>query len=312
MTYTLLFATLVFVVVGLAGGETSNLEPLFAGDAVRGAMVGVLAVFATTPFWFAGFDTIPQAMGEVRKGAQLRLIPRVMLLAILTALAFYCLVILTAALSLPRIELLALELPVAGALEAAFNSVFLGKLVLFAGLCGLITTWNTLFFASTRLVFALGRGHMIPRIFARVHPEYGSSFVAVLLVGIIGTIGALFGRNAILPIVNASSACLAFVFLLVVLGVARLRRTRPDHERPYRVPGGFFLPYLAGVFSLGLLAISLYEPYRAAGGEIPVEWMALGTWAVLGAVFWQAAAKMRREVTEEDRHWLILGERESG
>jgi APA family basic amino acid/polyamine antiporter len=313
MTYTLLLATLVFVVVGLAGGQPSNLEPLFVKDASQGVMVGVLAVFATTPFWFAGFDTIPQAMGEVREGAQLRLIPKVMLLAILLAMAFYCLVILTAAVSLPRNELLALELPVAGALEAAFSSVFLGKLVLFAGLCGLITTWNALFFASTRVVFALGRGHMIPHVFAKVHQQHGSPFMAVLFVGLIGTIGAFFGRNAILPIVNASSSCLALVFLLVVLGVARLRHTRPSHKRPYRVPGGVFLPYLAGIFALGLLVISLYEPYRTtrtAGGGIPFEWMALGTWAVLGAVFWQVSVKMRREVMEEDRHWLILGEHE--
>jgi len=236
------------------------------------------------------------------------MVPKVMLLAILMAMGFYCLVILTAAMSLPRGELLALKLPVSGALEAAFNSVVLGKLVLFAGLCGLITTWNALFFASTRLVFALGRGHMIPHIFARVHPKFGSPFVAVLFVGLSGTLGALAGRNAILPIVNASSTCLAFVFLLVVVGVARLRHTRPHHPRPYRVPGGAGLAYIAGAFAFGLLLFSLYQPYRDAKAGLPVEWGTLGTWALLGVLFWLGAAKVRREVTEEDRHWLILGE----
>ena len=80
----------------------------------------------------------------------------------------------TAAMSLPRDELLQLDLPVAASLEAAFDSVLLVKLVLFAGLCGLITTWNALFFASTRLVFAMGRGRMLPETFAKVHPRYGS------------------------------------------------------------------------------------------------------------------------------------------
>ena len=310
MTYTLLLATLVFVVVGLSGGKPSNLEPLLEGNSWRDVLVGILAVFAATPFWFAGFDTIPQAMGEVRERTQLRLVPKVMLLAIFAAMGFYCLVILTAAMSLPRGELLALELPVAGALEAAFNSVFLGKLVLFSGLCGLITTWNALFFASTRLIFALGRGQMIPHIFAKVHPKYGSPFIAVLFVGSVGTVGALFGRNAISPIVNASSSCLALVFLLVVFGVARLRHIRPNHTRPYRVPGGVFIPYLAGLFALGLLVLSLYEPYRSAGGGVPVEWIALGVWAILGVVFWQVGSKMRGDATEKHRKWLILGEHE--
>jgi APA family basic amino acid/polyamine antiporter len=310
MTLSLLLASAVFVIVGLVGGDFSNLQPLLVGDTPRAALVGVLGVMATTPFWFAGFDTIPQAMGELREGARLRLLPVVMALAIGLALVFYVLVILTASLSMPRDRLLALELPVAGALAAAFDSVLLGKLVLFAGLCGLITTWNAIFFAATRLVFALGRGYMIPHGFARVHGRFGSPATAVLFTGLMGALGTLFGRNAIGVIVNAASATAAIVFTLVVLGVARLRRTRRDHPRPYRLPGGLALIYLAGIAGFGLFVAALYDPYRAGGGKLPAEWIVLAVWILLGGVFYRAAARVRRRISETDRRWLVLNEGE--
>jgi len=310
MTTFLLLASAIFVTVGLAGGDFANLRPLVVGDTPRAALVGILGVMATTPFWFAGFDTIPQAMGELREGAQLRRLPAVIALAIGVALVFYVLVILTASLSMPRDRLLAFDLPVAGALEAAFDSALLGKLVLFAGLCGLITTWNAIFFAATRLIFALGRGYMIPHAFARVHERFGSPVTAILFTGFAGAVGALFGRNALGVIVNSASATAALVFTLVVLGVARLRTTKRDHERPYRFPGGLPLIYFGGIAGFGLFVSALYEPYRAGGGGLPKEWIALAIWIGLGGVFYRAAARVRHRIGEAERRWLIVDEHE--
>ena len=135
--------------------------------------------------------------------------------------------------------------------------------------------------------------------------------MAVLFVGIVGGIGALFGRNAILPIVNTSAASLSFVFVLVVFGVLRLRTMRPDHKRPYRGAGGKPLLYVAGTIAVGLLVIALYEPLRSAQSGIPLEWMALLVWGLLGVVFWLVSAKVRGEVSEKDRRWLILDEGEA-
>ncbi len=306
MTIILLVASGIFIVAGLAFGDVANLKPLFVKGSSGWALAGILTVLTTTPFWFAGFDTIPQAMGEVEESARLRLIPRVIVAAILLALVFYCLVILTAAMSMPRVDLLAADLPVAAALETALHSVFFGKLVLFAGLCGLLTTWNAIFFAATRLLFSLGRGDMIPRAFGRVHQRFASPAVAVLFVGVVGGLGALLGRNAILPIASASTTMLTVVFLIVSLGVVRLRKTKPDHVRPFRVPGGNVLPYLAAAAAFATFGLSLYEPAKNANGAMPIEWVLLLIWLVLGILFWGAASKMRREISDEERRALLL------
>ncbi|MCZ0936565.1 MAG: APC family permease [Gemmatimonadetes bacterium] len=308
MTAGLIILTLIFVVAGVVGGSVANLEPMFSGTTPGAALVGVGIVLGTAAFWFAGFDTIPQAMEEVEEGAKLRLLPRVMGASILFALVFYCLVILATAMSMPRAELLASELPAAAAIEAALGSPFLGRVVLFAGLCGLITTWNAIFFASTRIVFAMARAHMIPHRLAKVHDRYGSPSAAVIFVAVMGSVGALFGRNAILVIVGGAAISAMIVFLVVVLGVLRLRKTRPHHPRPYTVPGGRGFLYLSAVVALGLLGASIWEPFHGAGGRIPAEWIVLVVWAALGLVFYRAAAPLRREVSARQLRWLILSD----
>ena len=311
MTAGLIILTLIFVVAGVVGGSVANLEPTFTGTTPGAALIGVGVVLGTAAFWYAGFDTIPQAMEEVEEGAKLRLLPRVMGASILFALVFYCLVILATAMSMPRAELLASELPAAAAIEAALGSPLLGRVVLFAGLCGLITTWNAIFFASTRIVFAMARAHMIPHRLAKVHDRYGSPSAAVLFVAVMGSVGALFGRNAILVIVGGAAISAMIVFLVVVLGVLRLRKTRPDHPRPYTVPGGRGFLYLSAVIALGLLGASIWEPFHGAGGRIPAEWIVLVVWAALGLVFYRAAAPLRREVSDRRLRWLILSDEES-
>jgi amino acid transporter len=244
-------------------------------------------------------------MGELRVNAPLRQLALVMTVAIALAAAFYCLVILAASMSLPRAELLAFDLPVARALAAAFDSVLLGKLVLLAGLAGLITTWNAIFFAATRVAFALGRARMIPHVFARVHPRFGSPAFSVLFVGLVGAGGALLGRNAIVPIVGASSIVLAVIFILVVVGTIRLRSTHPDVVRPYKAPGG--LPYLVFALVLAILIFgaALFAVVRGAVG-VPNELIALGTWTAVGILFWVLASGLRREISDEQRRWLLL------
>ncbi len=306
MTVALLVASSAFIVAGLSSGEVANLDPLFGGDGSSWGFAGMLAVLATTPFWFAGFDTIPQAMGEVEQSARLKLIPRVIVASILLALIFYCLVILTSSMALPREDLLATELPVAGALEAAMGSPLFGKIVLFAGLCGLITTWNALFFAATRLLFALGKGSMIPQSFSRVHPRFASPSTAVLFVGLVGGGTALLGRNAIIPIVNAGATNLSWVFLMVCLGLIRLRKDRPDHPRPFKLPAGPLIGYLAAASSLVVLVLSAYMPFQSAGGGFPVEWILILTWATLGVLFWLVSSKTRKGISEEERRERIL------
>ncbi|MEM8986533.1 MAG: APC family permease [Pseudomonadota bacterium] len=308
LTIGLLGAAGIFVAAGLGLGDTGNLKPYVAETAEGGVNIaGIAALLATTFFWFAGFDVIPQAMGERKEGAPLHLLQWVMLSSIGMALVFYVLVILATSMAAPRDVVLSADLPVAAAFEAVLGSKLIANLVLFAGLMGLLTTWNACFLAATRLLFSLGRAHFIPHRFAQVSVRHGTPVYAIVFAAIIGSLLSLLGRNAIGVIVNVSAISMAFVLLLITLGVAKLRRTAPDHPRPYKTPFGLTIPYAAAAGSAIILAIGFWGLLDFSNG-VAFEWYILGGWLAIGALFWVYASGMRRKVDEKERTYLILDE----
>jgi amino acid transporter len=228
-------------------------------------------------------------------------------LSILMATAFYVLVILAASMTMPWQRLLSLELPAAAAFEAAFDSSFLGDVVLTAAFLGLVTTWHPVFISASRVLFSLSRSRIIHPAFGRVHHRHGSPANAVVFIAMVGVVGVFLGRSAILPIVGISAACLAFAFFLTCVGVFRLRRTRPELVRPYRVPGGVPTALLATVVALFVLVLALYQPFVEAGRRIPTEWVVLVVWGILGVFLWVLARGVRASVTETQRRRLIVG-----
>mgnify|MGYP001795099383 CR=1 FL=1 len=307
LTISLLIASAAFVLAGIGFGDPANLEPHIAQDDSGSFQIsGVAFLFATTFFWFAGFDVIPQAMGEKSESARLDRMQWVMISSISLALLFYVAVILATAMAAPRNVILATELPVAGAFQAAFGTPWLKNLVLAAGLMGILSTWNACFLAGTRLLYSLGRAHFIPAYFSDVNSRHATPTKAILFAGVIGGMLAFFGRDAIGVIVNVSAISLSFVFLLVTFGVARLRKTAPDFQRPYKVPFGVLIPYLAAAGSALILAIAIWSLSDFSDG-VPLEWFMLGSWLAIGALFWVLSAKMRKSVEEAERTELILG-----
>ena len=308
LTAVFIVSCAVFIIAGIAFGETGNLEPFFQRDRMGSVWPGILAALMTAPFFMAGFDTIPQVMEEKSPGTPMRRAALMMVASIAAGGAFYCLLILSVSMATPWQEAVRLEgLTTAATCESRFDSPLFGRIIVFTGLLGLITTLNPIFIAASRLVFALGRARMIPAGFAAVHPVFGSPGRAVLLVGLIGALGSFLGRGGLGPIVGMAVMCLATVFFFVCLGVLILRVKRPGRRRPFRVPGGVYTAGLGIVGSLFFLAITVYEPYTRSDG-FPLEWTLFIGGLLLGLFFWVIARKVRTGVSEKDRRRLILDE----
>lgn len=308
LTGLFLACAALFVSAGVATGEVANLRPFF-GDAALGAggLGGMLAVFVTVPFWFVGFDTIPQAAEERREGSSLRRLGTYVVLAIVGSALFYMLVILGAGMAGPWQAIVGEPLPTAAAFEAAFTSDALVRLVLVAGLIGLLTSWNGFFLAGSRVLFALGRGHIIHPSFGEAHPRHGTPTRAVLFSGGVTILAACLGRGAILAFVDVGSFCIALAFLGVALSVIRLRKAFPELERPYRMPGGTLLPWVAAAGSLLILGVMVL-PGSPSMLTWPLEWLILGALSGTGVAFWLGGKTLRERVSEVERARLILEE----
>ena len=306
LTGLFLLCAVLFVVSGIASGEIGNLAPYFGDSALgRGGFAGMLAVFVTVPFWYVGFDTIPQAAEERREGSPLHRLGLYVILAIIGSTVFYIAIILGAGMTAPWRSIVGEELPTAAAFSSAFESPLLVRLVLVAGLIGLLTSWNGFFLAGSRVLFSLGRGRIIHAFFGQTHPRFGTPTNAVLFSGLVTFLSACLGRGAIIAFVDVGSFCIALAFLGVALSLIQLRKKFPDLKRPYRMPGGNALAYVAAAGSLFILCVMLI-PGSPSMLVWPLEWLILGTLSATGLGFWFAARRYRQRVSEEDRAKLIL------
>lgn len=308
LTVTFVAVTLVFVGAGIffgSGGGSG--QPPFSTTGLGPILGGVAAVFVTAPFWFVGFDTIPQGAEEARDSVSPRRLGALILTSIVGATLFYILIIFAVARAAPWTEITDAALPTAEAFAGAFGSRLMVNLVLAATVLGLLTSWNGFFLAGTRVLFALGRGRIVPPWLGRSHPNFGTPGNAVLLAGGVTLVGAVLGRGALLPFVNVGSFCIATAFLGVSWSAIKLRRAEPDAPRPYRIPGGLFVPVVAFLGALFILGVMLL-PGSPGMLAWPLEWSILGGFVALGAVLWALGASRRRGTPSEERFRLILGD----
>ncbi len=303
----LLVMATIFLIAGFTRGDVANLQPYFQRSESGSIWPGVLALFMTASFWFGGFNVVPTMMEEKQSGTSYKKVGVMIVLAIAIGIVFKTGVVISASMTMPWKELMTMNIPAAAAFERAFGSVILAKLVLVAALMALLATWNAMLVCSSRIIFALGRVHFITPKLAAVHPRYGSPAAAIAFSGAGAALVTLLGRNAILPIVNASSTCLAICYIITCWSAIKMRSTRPDAPRPFMVPGGKVTMWVAlasAVFSLGL---SLYQPWADAKGKVPLEPIMLLIWAGVGGVAWFAAGRLRAGFDPVVRREIIVG-----
>ena len=181
------------------------------------------------------------------------------------------------------------------------------KLVLSAGAIGLLTSWNGFFIAGTRVLFALGRGHIIDGRFGNTHDTFGTPSNAIIFSGIVTAIAACLGRGALIALVDVGSFCIAVAFLGVSLSLLQLRKTHPHAERPYRLPYASVVATLAALGSLFIL-IAMVIPKSPVFLVWPLEWAILVPLCIAGILFWLFGEKQRLKIDENERAQLILKE----
>ena len=135
--------TILTVIIGAAGillivasaitGSVSTLAPqAFVGEDTGTTIKAVLAVAVMTPFYFIGFDVIPQAAEEIK--VPLKKIGSILILSVVCAVLFYALVIVAVGLVLTGPEILASEngtgLVTADAMAKAMNSATMAKVII--------------------------------------------------------------------------------------------------------------------------------------------------------------------------------------
>jgi basic amino acid/polyamine antiporter, APA family len=266
-----------FFAGSLLDGSQANAEPLFAGGAG-----GIFAVLVMVPFLFVGFDVIPQAAEEINLPP--RKIGMLLIISVLMAVVFYMLVALSVGRALDAEARAASNLVAADAATAVLGGEWGGKLIILAGIGGIVTSWNAFLIGGSRAVYAMAEARMLPAFLAKLHPEYKTPVNAILLIGTLSVFAPLLGRGALVWFVDAGGLGIIVAYGMVALSFIMLRNKEPDMPRPFRAGKGPWIGYAALVLSIGLAL--LYLPGSPSALVWPVEWAIVGFWSLLGAVFY--------------------------
>lgn len=271
-----------FILAGLRVAKGAYSKPLFVEDAAGSIWPGIVAVITIAPFWFSGFNAISQTIGERSRAVAAKGAAHMIILSLAAAWAFYSLVLLSMSLIMPRQELLSHPLPTAAAFQAAFQSAAIGNIVLFAGLLGLVSTWNALFFGATRILYVLAIDGYVPRAFRALHPRWGSPTSAILLMALVIPTVGLLGRGVIGPLLSSFSVVMAGIYATVCAGVIILRRPQARSNVAEQMRQ-LALPCFALAACAAIEVFALLEPLRTLrAGHWPVGWLMLLAWGFCG------------------------------
>jgi amino acid transporter len=302
----------IFLTLGICFGKVENLYPLVAkvhqmDGTTYGGIGGFLAVLAITPFFYCGFDTIPQAAEEGSLGISLKDLGKTLTYSILAGGSFYVVLIFSVSMIMPWPEMTKLPVPMAQLFTAAKGWKIVSQIVIWGAMAGLITTLNAFFVAATRVVFALGRANLMPKRFGEVHPKYQTPTYATYFVGALTIMGPFIGKPLIAPFTNVGSLAFMVVWFAICYSAYKLRVDAPTFTRPYSMMGGKGMAILGMLASLIIIA-TLVVP-RSPGALKPFEHLMFALWIGIGVVNWFITEKRRNEISIKERTYMILGEK---
>ncbi len=237
-----------------------------------------MSVLVLTPFFYAGFDTIPQQAEEAAEGLNWNKFGKIISLALLAAGGFYMVCIYSFGTILDWHEFVKSPVPALACLKGINMLLYLAMLVI--ATLGPMGPMNSFYGATSRIMLAMGRKGQLPEKFAEVDPKSGAPKLACVVLGVITVIGPFLGKNMLIPLTNVSALAFIFSCGMVALACLRMRFTEPDLPRPYEVPGGKFgigLAIAACAIIIGLLVI----PFSPASLNM-VEWSIVIGWLAIG------------------------------
>lgn len=290
---------ILFFTGGIAFGDPGNAAPLVTD------LSGIGMVFLMTPAMFVGFDIVAKSAEEIH--LPMKQMPKVMKLSILAVGVWYCLSSLTCAVAAPAGDLTGGQVPVASAAAALFGAPVFSDVMILCGIAGIITSWNGFIVGVSRILFAMGRARMLPRIFATAHPKSRAPVFALAFMGLASCSAPFFGAAALGWLVNTSAFCTLVVYLLVSISYLIMRRREPNLPRAYRLKHGTFFGVAVACVSVALLALHLpLSPVRQMG--MP-EIVLIVLWGLIGLIlsvvgrYWAGKANF----SELDRERRMFG-----
>lgn len=277
----------IFIIAGIRYVDTANWHPYLPAATGKDGQFGIGGLLRGTAiifFSYVGFDAASTTARETRNPQ--RDVPLGILGALVISAILY--VAMAAVLTgMVPYQKLGVDAPVAVALDAHPQLGWLGSLVKVGAIVGMTSVILMSLLGQPRIFLAMADDGLLPPSMRKVHPKYRTPHVATMITTILAAvIAGVFPLNILGELISMG---ILLAFTGVCIGVLVLRYTKPDLNRPFRVPvapvtcvlgalvcGGitYFLPRETWLLFLiwSIIGFSIYALYgyrnsrmRAAG-----------------------------------------------
>ena len=276
----------IILVAGSAfSGSIKNFqEQMFVGESNGQIAENIIKVAIMTPFFFFGFDVIPQAAEEI--SVPLKKLGKLMIFSIVMAVSFYVMVVFSVGFIM-NAEQIANSMSTTGlvtadAMAIAFKSSNMAKVLIIGGLCGIITSWNSFLIGGSRALYSMAVAYMLPRRFSVLHKKYNTPVNALILIGILSIISPFFGRSMLVWIVDAGNFACCLTYCIVSMSFLMLRKKASNLKRPYKVKNYRVVGLIAVIMSGMMVAMYIIPGTNCT--LVWQEWSIVGGWCLLGGI----------------------------
>jgi amino acid transporter len=149
---------------------------------------------------------------------------------------------------------------------------WLGTWMTVAAMVANVALLNSTVLTTTRMPFAMAEDGYLPAVLTRKHSRYGTPWLAIVVSAIIY---ALLAWQSLAQLITVYIWLRSATTVLTVLSAWKLRRTKPNMPRAFKIPGGNvgLLYVVAAPVVMAMLALLGSDRFGMIGGAIA---MALG------------------------------------
>ncbi|MGB6128628.1 MAG: APC family permease [Psychrilyobacter sp.] len=295
MVLTLVGIVFLFLSVTLAKVGIRNEYTTTFLNGQNISISGILKVLSIAPMLFVGFDCIPQVAEELEFNAHEA--SKLAIFSIIIGAIIYCSILFFTSFGISLNEIIDGDIVWATGhtVEYYFGKVGLWILAL-ALISAIIAGINGFYMASSRLLFAMARGKILPDFFGKLDPKSHTPKNAILFILGISLVAPWFGRNVLSWIVGTSSVGAAIGYLYTSLSSFKLYKK--EHNKIY-------LPAVIGSFSGVIFLILLLFPGLNSSLSIPST-IILMVWSLIGYFFYRFYDLKVTHYSKEELDELIL------
>lgn len=235
---------LLFCAVAFTAFDSGNLHP-FNPHGITGVGTAASTIF----FSYIGMDIVSTGAEEVSNPR--RTLPLAIVSSIVIVTGVYILVALAGVGAQPAGEFAGQQAGLAAILSKVTSASWPSVVLAAGGVVSIFGVTLATLYGQTRVLFSMGRDGMLPETFHRVSPRTGTPVRNTIIVStFVAVLAAMVPLDTLADLTSMGTLV---AFAVVSVGVLVLRRTRPDLERGFRVPGYPVVPLLSVAACLYLI-----------------------------------------------------------